>query len=252
MPFNYQLYSSRNHPPLAATLAMLRDAGYAGVEGFAALYPDEPAADAVARALQAAGLAMPTGHFALEDIEADPARVARMARRLGITTIVCPWIAPDLRPADAAGWTAFGRRLAKAGAPLRAEGFAFAWHNHDFEFRKLPSGEVPHDLMTAAAPDLGWEIDVAWIVRGGADPLHYIARDGARILTAHVKDIAPEGAKADEDGWADVGTGTVAWPAIYRALKATPCAHFIMEHDRPSDDARFARVSIGNAKGWRA
>lgn len=252
MAFNYQLYSSRNHPPLTATLSMLKDAGYAGVEGFAAMYPDAAAAEAVAQAVAAAGLVMPTGHFALEDIEGDPARVARMARTLGIGTIVCPWIAPEARPTDAAGWSAFGARLARAGAPLKAEGFAFGWHNHDFEFRSLPTGEVPHDLMMAAAPDLGWEIDVAWILRGGADPLHYIARDGARILTAHVKDIAPPGEKADEDGWADVGTGVVDWPACYAALKATPCAHFIMEHDRPSDDARFARVSIGNAKEWVA
>lgn len=34
--FSYQLYSSRNFPPLAATLTMLADLGYAEVEGYGA------------------------------------------------------------------------------------------------------------------------------------------------------------------------------------------------------------------------
>ena len=45
--FNYQLYSSRNFPPLDATLRMVKEAGYAGVEGYGAMYPDVAAAQAV-------------------------------------------------------------------------------------------------------------------------------------------------------------------------------------------------------------
>ena len=36
---SYQLYSSRNFPPLADTLRMLRTAGYEAVEGFGGIYP---------------------------------------------------------------------------------------------------------------------------------------------------------------------------------------------------------------------
>ena len=38
---------------------------------------------------------------------------------------------------DAAGWKAFGERLQKAGAPYKAAGYGFGWHNHDFEFKAL-------------------------------------------------------------------------------------------------------------------
>jgi sugar phosphate isomerase/epimerase len=248
--FSYQLYSSRNFPPLDATLRMIKDAGYTGVEGFAYMYPDQAAARTVADAVQAAGLTMPTGHFSIEMLEGDSNAVISIARILGVTTVICPHIMPDQRPKDAAGWTALGVRLETAAKPLVAAGFKVGWHNHDFEFVPLADGQLPHDLIFAAAPSLGWEIDVAWVVKGGQDPMAFIKAYGARIVTAHVKDIAPAGEKADEDGWADVGTGTVPWPAIYAALKATPCAHFIMEHDNPSDHARFARVSIAAAKGW--
>ena len=37
---SYQLYSSRNFPPLADTLSMLADLGYAQVEGYGGLYED--------------------------------------------------------------------------------------------------------------------------------------------------------------------------------------------------------------------
>jgi sugar phosphate isomerase/epimerase len=247
---SYQLYSSRNFPPLADTLRMLKSAGYEAVEGFGGIYPDEAAARSVAAALQDAGLVMPTGHFDLASLEADPGRVIRMAQTMGITTIICPWIAPEDRPTDRAGWQALGARLEAVAKPLLAAGFRFGWHNHDFEFRALPGGELPHDLIFAAAPSIGWEIDVAWVVKGGQDPLPFIARYGDRILTAHVKDIAAPGQNADQDGWADVGRGVVDWPRISRALKATPCAHFIMEHDNPSDHARFATASIATVKGW--
>ncbi len=248
--FSYQLYSSRNFPPLRDTLQMLKAAGYEAVEGFGGIYPDEAAATSVAAALRETGLVMPTGHFDLASLKNDPARVMRMARVLGIATIICPWIAPDDRPTDAAGWQALGALLEAVATPYRAAGFGFGWHNHDFEFKPLPDGSLPHDLMFAAAPSLGWEIDVAWVVKGGQDPRAFIKTYGDRILTAHVKDIAPAGQNADEDGWADVGTGIVDWPAIYTALRATPCAHFIMEHDNPSDHARFAARSIKTAKGW--
>jgi sugar phosphate isomerase/epimerase len=248
--FNYQLYSSRNFPPLEATLRMVKEAGYAGVEGFASMYPDEAAAQTVANAVHAAGLTMPTSHFALEMLEGDSHAVIAIARILGVKMIICPHIMPDARPTDAAGWTALGARLEAAAKPLLAAGFQVGWHNHDFEFVPLADGQLPHDLIFAAAPSLGWEIDVAWVVKGGQDPMTFIARYADRILTAHIKDIAPKGQKADEDGWADAGTGIIAWPGIYRALKGTPCAYFIMEHDNPSDHARFARVSIAAVRGW--
>ncbi len=106
------------------------------------------------------------------------------------------------------------------------------------------------EVIFLGGPELTWEADVAWIIRGGADPLEWIERHGSRISAVHVKDIAPEGECADEDGWADLGHGTVDWQGICRALKSTPVRLFIMEHDKPSDDHRFARRSIEAFRGF--
>lgn len=246
--FSYQLYSSRNFGPMPQTLRMVAGASYSAVEGYGALYADDAAVAATREGLQATGLAMPTGHFGLQQLETEVEKVLSIARALRMERLYCPYILPEDRPTDAAGWTAFGARLERAGAPYRAAGFGFGWHNHDFEFHALSDGSIPQDRIFQGGPTLEWEMDVAWVIKGGADPLAWIDRCKDRITAAHVKDIAPAGRNADEDGWADLGHGTVDWKAILAALRAIGVRHFVMEHDNPKDDARFAARSIATAR----
>ena len=247
--FSYQLYSSRNFPPLADTLKMLADAGYDGVEGFGGLYADQAGLDAMAAGLAANGLAMRSGHFGLAQVEDTPDWAIKVAQTLGMDTVIVPWLPAEMHPTTGAGWHELGARLQKAGAPIRAAGLAFGWHNHDFEFRKTADGALPQTALFEGGPDLKWEIDVAWVVRGGADPTQWIKDHASRIVAAHVKDIAPTGQNAAEDGWADVGYGTVDWPAIMAALRAAGCDNFVLEHDNPSDHARFAQRSLASVRG---
>ncbi|MBO6719932.1 MAG: sugar phosphate isomerase/epimerase [Rhizobiaceae bacterium] len=243
--FSYQLYSSREFPPIEDTLAMLKGMGYEEVEGYGGVYSDPAAMKA---ALDRNGLKMTSGHFGLDMLENEPDKVLNIARTTGMKAIFCPHIGPDQRPTNAAGWSEFGRRVEKAGEPYVKAGFTFGWHNHDFELRPLADGSVPLALMLDAAPSLAWEGDIAWVVRGGADPVDWIKRYGDRLAAIHVKDIAPHGEKKDEDGWDDVGHGTMPWNAIWAAVKNTPASIFVMEHDKPNDHERFARRSIEAAK----
>ncbi|CAG0950642.1 hypothetical protein RHIZO_00166 [Rhizobiaceae bacterium] len=245
MNWSFQLYSARNFQPWEGVVETLARLGYKEVEGFGGVYAD-PAG--FRRALDANGLAMPTGHFPIDMLENDFDGARRIADALGVRLMVCPHLMADQRPSDAGGWRAFGRRLAVVGETAKKAGYGFAWHNHDFEFKPLADGSLPQAHIFDAAPDLGWEIDVAWVVRGGADPLKWIGDHASRIVAVHVKDIAPAGEATDEDGWSDVGHGTVDWRGIMAALRKTPARHFIMEHDKPSDDERFARRSIAAAK----
>ncbi len=243
--FAYQLYSSRNFGPVENTLAMLKAAGYSAVEGFGGVYGDPPKLRA---ALDAHGLLMPSGHFGLDMLEEKPGETISIARSLGMTTLVMPWLSPELRPQDSAGWTALGRRLDALTRRYRPEGFAVAYHNHDFEFVRTADGAVPQAVLFDAAPLLDWEIDVAWVVRGGEDAVKWITDYRSIITIAHVKDIAPQGHNADEDGWSDVGQGTVDWKACMAALSNSRCMSFVMEHDNPKDDRRFAANSIAAAR----
>ena len=245
MTWSFQLYSARNFTPWDDVLAMVAATGYRNVEGFGGLYEDPAALRAM---LDRHGLSMPTGHFSLDLLENDFDKARSIAETLGVKTIICPHVAADHRPSDEAGWRGFAARLAAVNDTCAKAGYAFGWHNHDFEFENT-DGIVPMRVILDAAPEIGWEIDVAWVVRGGADPLAWIREYGTRIVAAHVKDIAPEGEAADEDGWADVGHGVIDWPAIMKELRErTATEFFIMEHDNPNDVKRFASRSLASAQ----
>ena len=237
----YQLYCSRNFPPLAQTCQMLRTAGYDMVEGYGALFSDTPTLEA---ALKDSGLSMPTAHMGLDLLEEDAQGTIDTAKRLGIETVIVPYLAAEDRPTDAAGWQAFGDRLADAAKPLEGAGLRVGWHNHDFEFHQLDDGRVAQELILGGSDSLLAELDIGWIIVAGHDPVDWIKRYDGRIAAAHIKDIAPDGQNADEDGWADVGHGVVDWAPILSALEKAGCRHLVVEHDNPSDDGRFARRSI--------
>jgi sugar phosphate isomerase/epimerase len=242
MNLSFQLYSARKFLPWDGILTRLGELGYRQVEGFGGVYQD---ADALVDLLATAGLTMPTGHFSVEAMEGDFDAMIALANKLGIQSIFCPYLDADQRPNDVAGWVAFAGRLAAIGKRVRDSGLSFGWHNHDFEFQALDGDTTPQKIILEEAPDIDWEADIAWIIRGGGEPLHWIETYGSRITSVHVKDIAPAGQCADEDGWADVGHGIVAWRNIMRELKRDGAVKYlVMEHDNPSDYVRFAQRSI--------
>ena len=232
----YQLYCSRNWP-LDETLKMLSGIGYAHVEGYGNLMSDVPALE---RGLKDNGLTMLSTHYALDALESDPDKAVETARTLGVGKVFVPHIGPDDRPNDAKGWQAFGKRLAEAGKPILDAGLIYGWHNHDFELADLDGSDRPLDFIANASDDMMLELDLGWVARAGHDPKAWIGKYSGRISAAHIKDLAPEGT-TDEDGWADVGHGTLDWMPIVAALNAAGVDHLVAEHDNPSDHDRFAR-----------
>ena len=87
---------------------------------------------------------------------------------------------------------------------------------------------------------------MAWVQVGGQDPLKWISKYGNRIVAAHIKDIAPKGECADEDGWADVGTGIMNWPEIMTDLRAARTKYYVME--RPATTCGKAHTANGAAE----
>jgi len=244
MDFSYQLYSARNEKSPDETLKTLKQLGYSQVEGWGGQFTD-PAA--LAASVKAAGLTMPTAHIGYAQLE-DTANAIKIAKAVGIQTIYCP-APPSSDYREGKGdWSQLAAGLAKIGAALKAGGVGFGYHNHHWEFGKLPTGKPPIELILAS-PDVQWEMDLAWVVKAGEDPVKWMDKLGDRITAVHVKDIAPAGEAADEDGWADVGYGTLDWKSLIQTIKAkTKAKYFVAEHDKPSDAIRFARRSMESVK----
>ncbi len=241
-----QLYSMRDCADQIALLAQLPALGITTIEGYGGVYGDVAAYRA---AMDANGVSMPSGHMGLDDIEADFETAIGIIETLGITRVFAPYLEEKDRPVTAQGWAALGERLNDAGKKYAARGITFGWHNHDFEFFALPDGSIPMDILLDAAPDISWEADLAWIVRGGRDPIEYIRRYAGRLSAIHVKDIAASGTNLDEDGWSSLGAGTMDWTALLQACRsASNDLIYALEHDKPSDPIAFASRSAAAFK----
>jgi len=243
---SFQLYSSRNFPPLEAQLETLAAIGYRQVEPYGGLYGDPKA---LANALAHAHLNAPSGHVSLAAVRDEPDRVAEIARLIGMRYVVVPYLVPDERPKDSEGWRKIARTLDGLAKDYAKRGLELAWHNHDFEFIPLADGGVPMRLMLDTAPELKLELDIAWAVKGGVDPVAWLERYQGRVVACHIKDIAIEDTK-EEDGWADVGHGRLDWSVLAPAAVKAGAQLLVVEHDAPSDFERCARRSYATVATW--
>ena len=235
-----QLFSAR-HTALDESLRIAAESGYSGVEAFGDNFVDNKVFKA---GLKKYGLSVPSIHINLGMLRTDMKACMALASEFDCQHIVCPYLEEQERPVDAAGWITLGSELADIEIQCADAGCTFAWHNHDFEFVALSDGSMPIEHLLEGAESMRWEIDVAWIVRAAVDPAPWIKRYQSRLSAVHLKDIAPAGNCLDEDGWADLGEGVVAWESLMPSLLESPAALFITEHDNPSDLQRFASRSI--------
>lgn len=232
-----QLYSARNFKPWPKVLDLVAENGFDGVEGFFETF-DDPAA--FRADLEARGLAMPQAHVPLALLEGDFEKAVVIGKGLGLSTLIGPWLAPEERPTDAAGWQSLGRRLDTIANRLAGMGFGFAWHNHDFELTRLADGRTGMDILLESAPTMDWEADLGWAVRAGEDPLAWLSKYDGRIVSVHLKDIQPNADTAPEDGWADLGHGITDWQPAFAKMATLPRLRAkVAEHDNPADLTRF-------------
>ena len=244
---SFQLYSARKFPPLDSQLALLSKLGYRNVEPYGGLFA-EP--EALRAGLKEYKLATPTAHIGIERLRADVEAVAKIAKDFGIKEVIVPAVPQEERTQGAAGWDKLGKELSGYQKKLAAHGIGLAWHNHNFEFSKLPDGSYPLDHIFAAAPGLHWQADIGWIEWAGESAADWIAKYKDRVIALHVKDLAPKGENAEEDGQADVGHGVLDWKRLMPAINLPGVKYLVMEHDNPNDFERFARRSFKTVSAW--
>ena len=86
------------------------------------------------------------------------------------------------------------------GEKCNEQGVKFGYHNHAHEFDTL-EGEVMYDYMlqNTDPEKVFYQMDLYWVVEGGADPIEYFEKYPGRFLLWHVKDEAEVGASGKMD-----------------------------------------------------
>lgn len=223
-----QLYTVRQamEKDVAGTLAHVASIGYREVE-FAGLFGHKP--EDVRKMLDANHLRAPSTHIGLDRLQKELDRVVDEARILGHEYITCPYLDEKLRTPE--GYPTLFDSLSRVGEGVRKAGFGFAYHNHDFEFKPLPDGKLPFDLLLERTDPkvVQIEMDLFWSTKGGANPLAYFKRWPGRFPMVHVKDMKADGTMTE------VGSGKIDWAHIFAAHRQAGIRHYFVEHDEPAD-----------------
>jgi len=174
------------------------------------------------------GMQVVSGHYGLDQAKSDAWQSAIAdAKAVGQKYMVVPYLADtDRKTID--DYKVICEHLNRAGEACNKEGIRFGYHNHAFEFEKV-EGQTPIDVMLAELdPKLvGWEMDIYWVIRAGADPLEYFDRFPGRFEQWHVKDMD----KADQDKNADVGTGSIDYKPIFAQAEKAGMEHWYVEQE---------------------
>jgi sugar phosphate isomerase/epimerase len=247
LPIGLQLYTVRQQAAkdFEGTLKEVAAIGYQEVElySFFGLKAAE-----VRRALEGAGLKCVSAHFGVPALRDGLDANIENAKELGLQFMICPF--PGVADSDRlkAGGASFTDSLTlddwKWNADLfnrvaeraKSAGLRFGYHNHHIEFREFGGVTAFAELLRQTDPDLVTiELDCGWVKVAGLDPAEFIAKHASRIGLLHVKDVkagpAPSTRFGSAVSFAEVGRGSIHWPAVFEAAKKAGVRRYYVEQD---------------------
>lgn len=149
----------------------------------------------------------------------------------------------EYHQAGADGVKRFIDELAVVAPKLAAAGMDFSYHNHNHELAHY-AGRPWLGMLYEQAPAalLKAELDVHWLVAGGADPVQWINKCAGRQPLLHLKDfvILPDRTVR----FAEIGEGNLNWPAILKAAEAGGVEHLLVEQDNCYERDPFESMAI--------
>jgi sugar phosphate isomerase/epimerase len=215
---------------LAGTLKQIHAVGYQEVELTPVAYTLPP--DQLRRVLAESGLKAPSGHFEYTDLS----RQFEYAKALGLDWVVCPML-PKEQWTSIQEFRTAARRFNEWGKHAHDMGMRFAFHNHDYEFRRFGDVTGYDILLKETDPNLVFlEMDCYWVTQAGFDPVDLLHQLGRRVRMLHIKDRkagfpASNDMSASSAHFTEVGTGGIDWPHIIAAARRLQIEHYFIEQD---------------------
>jgi sugar phosphate isomerase/epimerase len=212
------------------TFKMLADAGYRQVE-FANLEPLPIAPRELRKVADDLGISFPSTHFNPNFFFETPQLVVDIAGELGCKYVINSWI--DEKERTLAGYLRQADLFNKVGDHMRKAGFHYGFHNHEFEFAKMDGEKTGYDLLVQNTdPGLvDMELDMYWVVDGGADIIDLLGRYRGRFKCCHIKDRTADGKMVN------VGEGVIDWNSALAKATDQGMEYYFVEHDEPPKPA---------------
>ena len=244
-PIGLQIYTVRDAAAkdLPGTLRAVADIGYREIE--LAGIPATSATD-LSKILNDLGLSAPSMHASMADLQTGLQARIDYAKTLGTRYLVCsfPWTA-DSRFRNGAlsiasgitldDWKWNADRLNKIGAVAAKAGLSCGYHNHNMEFRSYDGVVAYDELLRLTDPKLvTMEMDLAWVVTAGVDPLKYLRKHADRISMLHVKEVRKDLRMSTdklEAQTTEVGSGKIDWQQLFGAMDPERIRHYFVEQE---------------------
>jgi sugar phosphate isomerase/epimerase len=117
--------------------------------------------------------------------------------------------------------------FSEIGEKCNAKGIRFGYHNHDKEFSTKLEGKTVYDFMLANMDPkkVMFEMDLYWVVVGGAKPVEYFNKYPGRFELWHIKDETEIGA-----------SGMMDFAAIWAGAAKSGMKYGIVEVERYNFD----------------
>lgn len=271
LPVGVQVYSVRGDAErdLAGTLKKIKEIGYDGVE-LAGLYGHTPVQ--VRTAIEEAGLIALSAHVPFQELREDIEGVVGQYKEIGVKYIAIPYLMDEDRP----GTPKFEENVKtfeRIGKVCKEKGIELLYHNHDFEFVKMPDGRYALDYIydTIPADLLKTELDTCWVKVAGEDPAAYVRKYAGRSPIVHLKDFHKEGrpanmyeligttvekkeASAGSFEFRPVGHGDQDMPSILEASIAAGSEWVVVEQDQSNGRSPMEAITLSReylrSQGW--
>lgn len=238
-----QLWTVRNQiaADMKGTIKAIADAGYWQVE-----LGDVMKSDEIVAAAKDHGLNVTSSFFDWNVVgNPDSKDVASMdqivdkAKSLNLKYLIFGYIGKGYRETSDM-YMKHAERANAAGEKCEAAGIQLNYHNHSFEFGRLPDGKSGFEIFQSEfdAKLVKFELDVFWAQIGGLDALKAIDQLKGRIAQLHLKDlqkgtpvIHDEGS-VPADAFKELGNGVIDIAAVMKAGDACGVDQCHVEQDQ--------------------
>ena len=242
--FGIQLYTLRDVIPAdpKGTIKQLADFGFKQIEGYEGkqgIFWNMPHTD-FKKYIDDLGIQMVSSHC---NIHENFEEKAAQAAEAGLEYLICPYIGAQT---SVEKWKEVTDKFNACGAICKKNGIRFAYHNHEYTFKAF-SGMMPQDfLMENTDPDLvDHQMDIYWVVTGGASPVDYLNKYPNRFRLCHVKDRMKTAPADEMRATCDLGTGSIDFPSILKTASEKGMKYFIMEQERYDGSTPMKSAKVG-------
>ena len=236
-------------------LQKMKEAGYGGIElcgfmihptGFLVRMMTKAAGMPVGRGgkldwkgiVKDSGLQVVSLHTDLGSVERDAAAVAAEAKEFGTKHAVITGMY-RFPYGEEKAVRELAQRLNQAGETLRKEGVSLLYHNHNCELQRVDGELRGYDILLSDTDPaaVNFEFDSYWFAEGGADPLTWMKRLGARMKLWHINDrgarlSGPAMTPILKTDSAELGTGNLPLDSLTEQAKSAGIEAVVLESHR--------------------